>query len=186
MDRIQANLPLQIGDLDASPSIIFSPGFIDGKHVCSVAYHGVLPENIGDCSTPSISFQITAGSLISVYVAIMYLRNSCIETETSNRHATTNIAVDTFNQDIRGWRLDGHTFVAISNFDIVEPHIIRPNVHPVCHANGDTANDDIENLSIPTSLEYDIKGGSVNHRNSMEREVIDVCESEEAGAVFAL
>lgn len=84
------------------------------------------------------------------------------------------IAINVLNEHVVRRILDGHTFVLVSDFDVVDPHIEAPNVDTIKTAHVRPSDDDIVDLSVGACVYDQMESRRVHEADVVDAELVDV------------
>ncbi len=120
---------------------------IDVETVSVLVTDEVLESDVLDVAVTSVRLDhhLLVG-ILSIDVGVGNGGDGCSRAEGSNGTSSAPVAVDVLDQVVTRWVLDGHAFVLVCNFDVVDVVVGSRDVNSVETAPVSSANDDVVDL----------------------------------------
>jgi len=123
-----------VGELDTVTSYggHGRPVLVNVERVGVAVTDEVLERDAADCTRTAVGLDhehVVAGP--GVDIAVYYVGNGSIGPKTAEGASTGPVAVDVFNQNVLGRRLDSHAFIFVGDHDIVDVDVGRPDINTI-------------------------------------------------------
>lgn len=116
-----------VGELNTSTGTcsLAAPVLVDIETVGGITSQEVLEKNVLDVSTAVVALEhVNLVTTVGVDVAVVDILDGRSVGEGAHGAAAGLVAPDALNEEVGGGRLDGHAFVAVGHFDVVDPVVV--------------------------------------------------------------
>ncbi len=97
---------------------------------------------------------------VRVHIAVEHVLDGSVGAKRADGRASGLVAPDLLDLDVVRGRLDGDAFVAVGDFDVVDPVVRAPDVDTVRTAEVSSANDRVVHFTIRAVLDDKVELGS--------------------------